>query len=103
MHWETPKTEQEADDIIQLASKNLPLLHDDELEGACKTLALFAGSFNRVWTSSRRDKLIDLLVTVGYDAIDPVLEVLVDCPRSEQYDVTQSFIRRLARSNPCPF
>lgn len=95
MHWETPTTEQEADQILQLAWDNLPHLVEDELESACKTLALFAGSFNHVWTSQRRSQLINLLVMVGHDAIDPVLEVLVDCSRAEQFDVTKAFIRRL--------
>lgn len=101
MHWETPKTEQEADQILQTALESLPTLVDDELEAACKALALFAGSFNHVWTRDRRAKLIDLLVSVGESAIDPVLEVLVDVPRAEQFDVTYAFIRRLvlARTN----
>jgi hypothetical protein len=97
MHWETPTTEQEADQILQLAWDSLPNLIEDELEGACKTLALFAGSFNHVWTSKRRSQLIDLLVMVGFDAVDPVLEVLVDHSRAEQFDVTNTFIRRMVQ------
>ena len=68
------------------------------MESACKTLALFAGSFNHVWTRQRRNQLIDLLVMVGYDAIDPVLDVLVGNSRAEQFDVTNAFIRRLVES-----
>lgn len=98
MHWETPKTEQEADEILQLAWDSLPNLVEDELESACKTLALFAGSFNHVWTSQRRSQLIKLLAMVGYDAIDPVLEVLVDNSRAEQFDVTYAFIRHLVEN-----
>jgi hypothetical protein len=93
--WNVPTTEVEADAIIAMAKETIPNLIEDDLEIACREMALFAGSFNHVWTRLRRQQLIEILVGVGFDAIDPVLQVLTDSPRAEQFDVTQAFIRRL--------
>ena len=93
--WNNPTTEEESNAIIKMAIETIYDMEDDELETTCKELALFAGSFNHNWTRKHRDQLIDILVNVGSQAIDPVLQVLVDISRVEQFDVTKTFIRRL--------
>ena len=97
MIWNNPSTPEEAEAIITMVLNSMPSWNDDELEAACKQLALFAGSFNRVWTASHRHQLILILANAGLPAIDPVLDALVDCPRAEQFDVTNSFIRQLVK------
>jgi hypothetical protein len=93
--WNNPTSESEADAIIENARKTIHDMDEDELELACQKLALFAGAFNHFWTSSRRTQLINILVGVGLDAVDPVLQALVSIPRSEQFDITNRFIREL--------
>jgi hypothetical protein len=93
--WNNPTTEEEADAIIKMATDIIYSIEEDELETTCKELALFAGSFNHNWTRKHRAQLIDILVNVGDAAIDPVLQVLTDVSRVEQFDVTKTFIRRL--------
>jgi hypothetical protein len=95
VRWANPTTAEEAEAIIVSAEGILPQLIDDELEIACKKLALFAGSFNRAWSSDQRHRLVKVLADVGYPALDFILEVLVDLPRQEQFDITRLFVRFL--------
>jgi hypothetical protein len=64
---------------------------------ACKNLIDLAGSFNHTITWRHKEAILELLVSVGEDAITPALEALVDCPRAEQFDITQLFIRKLMK------
>jgi hypothetical protein len=95
MIWNNPTTPEEAEAIIVMVLNSIDKWSSAELEEYCKKLALFAGSFNHVWTVSHRYQLINILANIGFPAIDPVLEALTDSPRAEQFDVTNSFIRRL--------
>jgi hypothetical protein len=93
--WQNPTSPEEADEIIAAAKSQLSTMPAEEQFAACKQLAMFAGCFNHHWSRAHRQQLIALLTSIGDAAIEPVLEALTNCPRSEQYDVTIDFIRKL--------
>src|ERR1700722_14589171 len=93
--WPAPSTSQETETILADARQIVPTLTEDDLESACCQLAALAGSFNHNIGYEQRYQMINILAQVGNDAIEPVLCVLVDTPREEQFDITKQFIRRL--------
>lgn len=98
--WSPPQNNEEAYQILLEAhSAILPSKIDwesEEFSDLVKELVRLTGSFNSN-IAPYRSTFIELIASLGNLAIEPMLEVLVERPRAEQFDLTQAVIKQMIR------
>jgi len=92
-----PRTEAECDALLRRAERLLLVSGSGDI---AIDLARFIGAAGAIWTSARRKRLQELLVSTGPSAVAAVLDEASRHPRSEVVDDAASVIRGVLRAAP---
>lgn len=93
-----PRTGDDCDRL--LGSARVPL-RDAELRGPfLRRLTPFLGAGSAVWTAERRERLRELLVSAGEDAIDPILAEVARAPRGDVAEDAEMALAALGAQSP---